>query len=162
MAHTEAEAGGLRAGKHGMRGKGTQPFLPSLASLGAGRVSRASLSVPHLFSLTHTIPCFTMYRVVLHTSGSLPGTLLLQPAHCSALSGSCPAHVEKGSPSPHILHLPHPVLVFPEHLSPSNTQHNVSIRIIYISSPARTASATGAEMSTCFVHGGSHRASHGA
>ena len=87
MAQTETGRGRGRgtAGKRGMRGRGARHlFTPNLARLGAGRVLHGSLSVPHFLSLTHAIPCFTIYHVVSHASDTcLAHPSSPKPARCS-------------------------------------------------------------------------------
>lgn len=101
--------------------------LPNFASSRAGRILRRSLSVPR-FSLTYTIPCFTIYHILLHTSRYLHGVLPLLRICSDAPFSVSPTltSIEKGSPSPCILYLPHPIVL------PQCTCHLLTYDIIYL------------------------------
>lgn len=82
-----------------------------------GRIPWIDPSLYRIFlSLSNsTIPCFTIYHILLQTSRYLHGTLPLLQVCSNASSSMSPTltTIEKGSPSPSILYLPHSALFYP-------------------------------------------------
>ena len=126
LREAEAEGAAEREGERGSQHP-SSPTLPAWEL--AGSYTDPSLYRIFLSLSNNTIPCFTIYHVLLQTSRYLHGALPLLQVCSNASSSMSPTltTIEKGSPSPSILYLPHSALFFPR-----RTCHPLMYNAIYL------------------------------